>query len=202
MKSSGDEKKKKKKKRRRRRRRRHLLELVTSRTTEPAPPSYCLVGDPVDVVTGAQTDFAYDFVLPGPLPIDWNRDHRARGEQLLPLGSGTRTNPRPSIRTVTSTASPIVAPRVFAIGFPEVDVGGVGADRRRAAVYSIPEPRRHGHRASSSTSCSAWKTYRRPSALVAGATKILTFLLLSAANSSRLSSRCGGGWTNPYDPMV
>ena len=39
----------------------------------PCLSSRRLVGDPVDVVTGANTDISVDFRLPGPLPLRWVR---------------------------------------------------------------------------------------------------------------------------------
>ena len=48
-----------------------------------------LVGDPVDVVTGANTYVKFDFELPGPLPLRWRRYYSsARNTVACPLGWG------------------------------------------------------------------------------------------------------------------
>lgn len=48
-----------------------------------------LVGDPVDVVTGANTDFKVDFRLDGPLPLSWRRYYNSANNTMsLPLGWG------------------------------------------------------------------------------------------------------------------
>jgi hypothetical protein len=47
------------------------------------------VGDPIDVVTGANTDLVVDFQLPGPIPLYWQRYYNsARNTVLCPLGWG------------------------------------------------------------------------------------------------------------------
>jgi RHS repeat-associated protein len=48
-----------------------------------------LIGDPVDVVTGANTDITVDFVLHGPLPLRWRRYYNSgRSKMKLALGWG------------------------------------------------------------------------------------------------------------------
>jgi RHS repeat-associated protein len=48
-----------------------------------------LVGDPVDVITGAQFDVALDFQIAWPFPFEWRRFYStARVGKLLPLGWG------------------------------------------------------------------------------------------------------------------
>lgn len=39
------------------------------------PNAHRFVGDPIDVVTGANTEVAHDFRLPGPIPLDWRRHY-------------------------------------------------------------------------------------------------------------------------------
>jgi len=47
------------------------------------------VGDPVDVITGAQFDEALDFRIAWPFPFEWKRFYStARGAEYLPLGWG------------------------------------------------------------------------------------------------------------------
>ena len=49
----------------------------------------CLVGDPVDVVTGANIDSTCDFELPGPIPLTWRRYYNsAQNKWLRALGWG------------------------------------------------------------------------------------------------------------------
>jgi RHS repeat-associated protein len=60
---------------------------------EPRRPSCrgnrCLVGDPIDVVTGANTDITWDFELPGPIPFRWRRYYSSAQNTILrPLGWG------------------------------------------------------------------------------------------------------------------
>ncbi len=51
--------------------------------------SHRLVGDPVDVVTGANTDVTLDFQLAGPIPLYWQRYYNSgRNDRLRPLGWG------------------------------------------------------------------------------------------------------------------
>src|SRR5262245_7648866 len=48
-----------------------------------------LVGDPVDVVTGANTDVYREFVLPGPIPFVWRRHYdSSRNDRMFALGWG------------------------------------------------------------------------------------------------------------------
>src|SRR5262245_4202082 len=47
------------------------------------------VGDPVDVVTGANLDVTTDFQLAGPLPLSWHRYYdSAQSRRLCALGWG------------------------------------------------------------------------------------------------------------------
>lgn len=53
------------------------------------PNAHRLVGDPVDVVTGANTEVARDFRLPGAVPLDWRRHYSsARAAARHALGRG------------------------------------------------------------------------------------------------------------------
>jgi RHS repeat-associated protein len=55
----------------------------------PCPKSRRLVGDPIDVVTGANTDVTADFTLPGPIPLAWKRYYSsARNTVACSLGWG------------------------------------------------------------------------------------------------------------------
>jgi RHS repeat-associated protein len=55
----------------------------------PCSNSRQLVGDPIDVVSGANTDVTVDFVLHGPVPLIWRRYYNsARNKVLCPLGWG------------------------------------------------------------------------------------------------------------------
>src|SRR5262245_43642229 len=48
-----------------------------------------LVGDPVDVVTGANYDVNFEFQLPGPLPFIWQRHYdSSKCDQMFALGWG------------------------------------------------------------------------------------------------------------------
>jgi len=58
-------------------------------TAQDGPNAHRLVGDPVDVVTGASTDVQLDFKLDGSLPILWRRYYSsARSAERLALGWG------------------------------------------------------------------------------------------------------------------
>ena len=68
-------------------------ERVRTTIVQPQPFSCFanrrLVGDPVDVVTGANTDITIDFRLRGPLPLYWRRYYNsARNTVACPLGWG------------------------------------------------------------------------------------------------------------------
>jgi RHS repeat-associated protein len=53
--------------------------------------SHYTVGDPVDVVSGANTDITLDFKLTGPIPFNWNRYYNStQNDQLSSLGWGQR----------------------------------------------------------------------------------------------------------------
>lgn len=89
--------------------------------------NFRLVGDPVDVVTGTQTDFAYDFVLPGPLPIYWNRYYSSeRRHEPLPLGFG-HTHEFDHLLTLDLDGLTYRGPEGSLISFPEVEIGGTSA---------------------------------------------------------------------------
>src|SRR5687768_18006919 len=48
-----------------------------------------LVGDPVDVITGAQFDVALDVEIAWPFPFEWRRFYNtSRVDEYLPLGWG------------------------------------------------------------------------------------------------------------------
>ncbi|HKX27677.1 MAG TPA: RHS repeat-associated core domain-containing protein, partial [Blastocatellia bacterium] len=48
-----------------------------------------LVGDPVDVVTGANVDVNFEFQLPGPLPFTWRRHYdSSKNDRMFALGWG------------------------------------------------------------------------------------------------------------------
>jgi len=48
-----------------------------------------LVGDPIDAVTGANTEVARDFTLPGPIPLNWRRHYdSSRVKTRFALGWG------------------------------------------------------------------------------------------------------------------
>ena len=69
----------------------HELLRIVAVESQPLPclNSRCLVGDPVDVVTGAQTDLTVDFRLHGPLPLRWRRYYNsARNKVACSLGWG------------------------------------------------------------------------------------------------------------------
>jgi RHS repeat-associated protein len=66
---------------------------VRTTIVQPQPFScfanWRLVGDPVDVVSGANTDITIDFRLRGPLPLYWRRYYNsARNTVACPLGWG------------------------------------------------------------------------------------------------------------------
>jgi YD repeat-containing protein len=68
-------------------------EHVRTTVVQPQPFSCLanrrLVGDPVDVVSGANTDITFDFRLRGPLPLYWRRYYNsARNTVACPLGWG------------------------------------------------------------------------------------------------------------------
>ncbi len=81
-----------------------------------------LVGDPVDVVTGVQTDSAVDFMLPGPLPFGWNRHYSsARHLEALPLGFG-HTHEFDHTLTLDVDGLAYRGPTGEVVGFPDLAI--------------------------------------------------------------------------------
>src|SRR5437763_1506633 len=65
--------------------------VATAMTCSLSQPEYTStsVGDPIDVITGANWDITLDFELSGPLPLAWARDYYSSQNSLsLPLGRG------------------------------------------------------------------------------------------------------------------
>jgi RHS repeat-associated protein len=83
-----------------------------------------LVGDPVDVVTGVQTDASFDFRLPGTIPVAWNRFYSsARHLERLPLGLG-HTHQYDHRLTLDLDGASYRGPSGEVVGFPDVEIGG------------------------------------------------------------------------------
>ena len=56
---------------------------------QDVPNAHRLVGDPIDAVTGANTEVAPDFTLPGPIPLKWRRHYdSSRAGACFALGWG------------------------------------------------------------------------------------------------------------------
>ena len=96
------------------------------------------VGDPIDVVTGANTDIAVDFRLQGPLPLRWRRFFSsARSTVAGALGWGQTHDFE---RTLTWDLDGFCYSDSFGvgIGFPSLDLGGeavcVGSLLRRVSA--------------------------------------------------------------------
>jgi RHS repeat-associated protein len=89
----------------------------------PCPKSHRLVGDPIDVVTGAHTDAAVDVRLPGPIPFRWVRCYSsARSTVECPLGWGQTHD---YDRTLHHDLDGLlyVDPFGSTVGFPPLDIG-------------------------------------------------------------------------------
>ncbi len=87
-----------------------------------------LVGDPVDVVTGANTDITVDFRLHGPLPLLWRRYYSsARNTVACPLGWGQTHD---YDRTLTHDLDGLhyTDPSGSEVAFPPLEVGEVAAN--------------------------------------------------------------------------
>jgi RHS repeat-associated protein len=108
-----------------------------------------IVGDPVDVVTGANLDRNLDFKLPGPLPLEWHRYYNsAQNKRLCPLGWGhTHEYDRRLLFDVDGLR--YIKPTGKSIGFPALENdgdecarSGVVARRVSSSTYLIREHRR------------------------------------------------------------
>ena len=107
-----------------------------------ADPFAGLVGDPVNVVTGANTDWNRDFQLMGPLPLDWMRYYDSSQNWLpCPLGWG-HTHGYDRYLQFDVDGVRYVTPVGKALGFPpllrdgeEFARGGVVLRRVAAHVY-------------------------------------------------------------------
>lgn len=89
----------------------------------PCLSSRRLVGDPVDVVTGANTDLTVDFRLHGPLPLRWRRYYNsARNTVLCPLGWG-QTHDYDRTLTYDLDGLRYTDPFGSEVPFPHLEVG-------------------------------------------------------------------------------
>lgn len=91
------------------------------------PPNPRLVGDPVDVVTGANLDAQVDFVVPGAPGVVWRRFYDSREAAIpTPLGRGHR---HPFDRRLVVDLDGVVYhdPAAGTVAFPPFDVGGDGS---------------------------------------------------------------------------
>src|SRR5262249_34187839 len=111
--------------------------------SQSCPRSHRLVGDPIDVVTGANTDLTVDFRLHGPLPLRWRRHYNsARNKITTPLGWG---HTHDYDRTLTQDLDGVryVEPDGNVVAFPHLDVdenaasGGFLLRRRTATAYEL-----------------------------------------------------------------
>lgn len=115
----------------------------------PCLSSRRLVGDPVDVVTGANTDIAVDFRLHGPLPLRWRRYYNsARNTMVGPLGWG-QTHDYDRTLTYDLDGLHYTDPFGKEVPFPPLEVGeGAGnsgfllrrVTRERYEVVQAGEP--------------------------------------------------------------
>ena len=82
-----------------------------------------LVGDPIDVVTGANTDVTWDFELPGPIPLRWRRYYKsAQNTVLRPLGWGhSHEFDRTLVKDLDGLS--YIGPSGEPIGFPPLEDG-------------------------------------------------------------------------------
>lgn len=103
-----------------------------------------VVGDPVDVVTGANTDVQLEFRLPGPIPFLWQRYYStARTNTPLGLGWGhSHEHERMLVHDVDGVR--YTGPSGFTVGFPSpasdgdaVTVNGYTLRRITADRYSV-----------------------------------------------------------------
>src|SRR5258708_2841598 len=102
-----------------------------------------LVGDPVDVVTGANTDVTVDFRLHGPLPLRWRRYYSsARNTVACPLGWG-HTHDFARSLTYDVDGMHYTDPSGNEVPFPPLEIGenavanGVLLRRLTAEKYEI-----------------------------------------------------------------
>ena len=86
-----------------------------------------LVGDPIDVVTGANTDVTWDFELPGPIPLRWRRYYNsAQNTVLRPLGWGhSHEFDRTLVKDLDGLS--YIGPSGEPIGFPPLEDGDAEA---------------------------------------------------------------------------
>jgi RHS repeat-associated protein len=110
---------------------------------------YRIVGDPVDVVTGANLDRNLDFRLVGPLPLEWHRYYNsAQNERLCPLGWGhTHEYDRRLLLDVDGLS--YIKSTGKSVGFPPLERDGdefarTGVVLRRVAsdIYLVREQRK------------------------------------------------------------
>jgi len=86
-----------------------------------------LVGDPIDVVTGANTDVTWDFELPGPIRLRWRRYYNsAQNTVLRPLGWGhSHEFDRTLVKDLDGLS--YIGPSGEPIGFPPLEDGDAEA---------------------------------------------------------------------------
>ena len=101
------------------------------------------VGDPIDVVTGANTDIITDVRLRGPMPFEWKRYYSsARSDVLCPLGWGHSHHfDRRLIRDLDGLRHQDPHGTVIAFSEPAIghrdSVGGLILTRKRKDLYYL-----------------------------------------------------------------
>src|ERR1700736_2681579 len=111
----------------------------------PCFSSRRLVGDPVDVVTGANTDLTVDFRLHGPLPLRWRRYYNStRNTAACSLGWGQTHDYDRSV-TYDLDGLHYTDPFGSVVTFPPLEVGehtinaGFLLRRRTVGTYELSQ---------------------------------------------------------------
>ncbi len=110
-------------------------------------PNQTVVGDPIDVVTGASLDTQTDFALAGPLPIRWHRNYDS-GKHAMPGSLGWGQFHEFDRRLVFDLdGMRYVGPSGDVVGFPFLDrdgdtgaAAGVTVRRVTARRFTIATP--------------------------------------------------------------
>ncbi len=110
-------------------------------------PDQTVVGDPIDVVTGASLDTQTDFALAGPLPIRWHRNYDS-GKAAMPGSLGWGQFHEFDRRLVFDLdGMRYVGPTGDVVGFPYLDrdgqsssLAGVTVRREKSRQYVVQTP--------------------------------------------------------------
>jgi RHS repeat-associated protein len=139
------------------------------------PDAHRLVGDPIDAVSGANTEITRDFRLTGPIPLDWRRHYdSSRAGSYFALGWGHSHEYERTLRFDVDGLR-YVGPLGFMVTFPPLLHDGATASSAGLALRRLAPLRYEIQEAGQPTMEFAFADALRPAplrALVQGGTRV------------------------------